>query len=134
MDTQMISPCGMNCALCLGHQREKNRCQGCRIESPNKRISCVKCSIVQCDKRNGKDADFCYVCDSFPCTRLKTLDKRYRTKYNMSMLENLENIKEHGIESFTENEKVRWSCETCGGLICVHRGYCLACDRQEQNG
>lgn len=25
----LIAPCGMNCALCIGYQRPKNRCPGC---------------------------------------------------------------------------------------------------------
>ena len=131
MDAFMIAPCGMNCCICLGHQRENRQCLGCRVDSPDKRVSCVKCSIVQCDNRNGKEADFCYMCDVYPCVRLKALDKRYRTKYEMSMLENLDYIKMHGIENFVENEKIRWACDTCGGLICVHRGYCFSCGKSE---
>ena len=130
MDVMMIAPCGMNCGLCIGHQREKRQCPGCRIESANKRKSCTKCSIVQCDKRKGKEADFCYVCDGFPCTRLKILDERYRTNYNMSMIENLEHINKQGIDAFVKSEKKRWACDTCGGIICVHRGYCLMCDEK----
>jgi len=26
----MIAPCGMNCEICIGHIREKNKCPGCR--------------------------------------------------------------------------------------------------------
>ncbi len=128
IDEKMIAPCGMNCGLCLAHQREKKQCLGCRVDSPNKRKSCTGCSIILCDKRRGKDADFCYVCDSFPCTRMKTLDKRYRTNYNMSMFENLHYIKGHGIDAFVENEKKRWACDVCGGARCVHRDYCLVCE------
>ena len=37
---------------------------------------------------------YCYECDGFPCARVKRLDKRYRTKYEMSMIENLEYIRD----------------------------------------
>ena len=37
---------------------------------------------------------------------------------------NIENI---GLELFVLNEKTRWYCPTCGGMICVHKGYCLRC-------
>ena len=131
MDAFMIAPCGMNCGLCLAHQREKNHCSGCRDDAREKSKYCAKCIIANCDKRVGKDADFCYVCEVYPCVRLKALDKRYRTNYEMSMLENLDYIKHHGIEHFVENEKLRWACETCGGLICVHRGYCFECGKGE---
>jgi len=130
IDENIIAPCGMNCSLCIGHQRKKNQCHGCRVDAPNKRKSCTHCSIVLCDKRKDKDTDFCYVCESYPCARLKTLDKRYREKYSMSMFENLDYIKENGISAFVENERKRWACETCGEVICVHRGHCLVCDEK----
>lgn len=128
IDENMIAPCGMNCGLCIAHQREKNQCPGCRSNSSDKRQSCQNCFVNQCGKREGKD-DFCYVCDILPCYRIKTLDKRYREKYNMSMIENLDYIKKHGTDAFVENEKKRWECSTCGGYICVHRGYCLNCSK-----
>ena len=130
MDSSMIAPCGMNCGICLGHLREKNQCQGCRTPRDVMMKTCRECSIVRCEKRIGKEADYCYLCDSFPCARLKALDKRYRTKYGMSMMENLEYIREHGIDTFVEKEKRRWRCDTCGGYICVHRGVLLGVRRK----
>ncbi len=50
-------------------------------------------------------AKYCFCCDSFPCVRLNHLDKRYRTKYGMSMIDNLENIRKFGIRHFIRNEK-----------------------------
>jgi len=66
-------------------------------------------------------------CEKFPCARLKNLDKRYRTKYKMSMLENLENIKKFEIKKFVKFEQKRWKCPKCGELLCVHRDSCLNC-------
>ncbi len=123
----LIAPCGMNCAICLGYQRDKNKCNGCRLPSEYKSNSCVKCIISNCEKLKKLDSGFCYDCPTYPCARLKQLDKRYRTKYNMSMLENLNNIKSLGLKKFTQNESARWRCEKCGGLICVHRKVCLKC-------
>ncbi len=128
----LTAPCGMNCALCMAYQRSKNHCPGCRGDDTLKSKYCVSCIIINCEKRKGKEADFCFVCDSFPCRRIKDLDKRYRTKYSMSMLENLEYIRRNGIDAFAANENERWKCESCGGLICVHRGYCFSCaDKKE---
>ena len=75
-----------------------------------------------------KGHSFCGDCDSFPCKRLKQLDKRYRTKYGMSMIENLEMIHEIGIVEFVTRETKRWTCPECGELICVHKPNCLVCD------
>jgi hypothetical protein len=47
------------------------------------------------------------------------------------MIENLENIEKSGIRAFIKNEKIRWRCSECGGIICVHRGSCSACGRDK---
>lgn len=70
-------------------------------------------------------------CETFPCARLKNLDKRYRTKYGMSMLENLENIIKFGINKFVKSEQKRWKCLKCGELFCVHRDTCLKCGEKK---
>lgn len=36
------------------------------------------------------------------------MDKRYRTKYHMSMIENLDYIKEFGMEKFLTKEGGKW--------------------------
>jgi hypothetical protein len=125
--TQLIAPCGMNCGICLGYLREKNKCQGCRMVYLNQPVTRTRCRIKNCQHFHNGKSRFCFDCESFPCARLKNLDKRYRTKYSMSMIENLENIEEVGIRQFVKNEKTRWACPECGGPICVHRGYCLNC-------
>jgi hypothetical protein len=65
----------------------------------------------------------------FPCARLKQLDKRYRTKYHMSMIDNLYFIRDKGMEAFLKEQEQRWACGKCGDhLVCCHNGLCLACD------
>jgi hypothetical protein len=125
----LIAPCGMNCGICMAHLREKNHCPGCRGSDVGKAASCVNCKIKNCKVLKEKKANFCFECKQIPCERLNHLDKRYRTKYNMSMLENLENIKKIGIRKFVRNEKIRWSCSECGGTINVHRKICSVCGK-----
>ena len=120
MKTTQIAPCGMNCGICMAFLREKHHCSGCR--SPG--WLHPACRIRTCADMGGK---FCFSCATFPCRRLKHLDKRYRTKYGMSMIENLEAIREHGIRKFVRTEKERWTCRTCGGTINVHRHCCSSC-------
>lgn len=119
----------MNCGICLAYLREKNRCPGCRGSDEDKPNSCVRCRIKTCRTLRREKAKFCIQCIDSPCDRLKSLDKRYRLKYHMSMIENLKYIKELGIRKFLQKEKTRWACEKCGGTICVHRGYCLNCKK-----
>lgn len=119
-----IAPCGMNCSLCLAYQREKNRCAGCNTITEKKVSHLSTCKIRNCEEMPG--SGFCYSCTEFPCKGLKQLDKRYRTKYGMSMIENLEQIKANGIEAFSKQELKKWACK-CGALLCVHRPLCLKC-------
>lgn len=111
----------------MAYLREKNKCPGCRGADINKPVTQVKCKLKTCEILMQNKLTFCSGCEIFPCKNLKNLDKRYRTKYNMSMLENLENIKKFGIEEFLKNEKIRWTCAGCGGTICVHKGSCSNC-------
>jgi len=130
MNLKLIAPCGMNCGICLGFLRDKNKCLGCRGTDKNKPNGCRKCIIKNCEKLKRRGGKFCFVCEDSPCMRLKNLDKRYRTKYGMSMLENLANIKKYGIRKFVKNEESRWKCVHCGGTICVHRWVCLSCGKK----
>ena len=130
--TLLIAPCGMNCSICTAYLREKNKCPGCREIDINKPITRVECKIKKCEFFQNEGMRFCFQCDTFPCDRLKHLDRRYRTKYGMSMVENLENIRKVGIQQFIADEKARWACPTCGGTICVHKRYCYSCRKKEQ--
>jgi len=124
--TTLIAPCGMNCRLCRAFGRNKRACPGCRGDDSVKSKACATCRIKNCEKIVQGRLRYCFSCDSFPCARLNHLDKRYRTKYGMSMIDNLENIRKFGIKHFIMNEKERWTCLECGEIICVHRSQCLS--------
>ena len=127
LSAELIAPCGMNCALCMAYQRKKNHCNGCNLDNTNKPKSCVRCIIVNCELRKQTASGFCYDCPKYPCARMKQLDKRYRTKYRMSMLSNLDFIKTRGMDAFLNLEYQRWTCSTCGELVSVHRENCQHC-------
>lgn len=123
----IIAPCGMNCGVCMAYLRKKNRCTGCRGSIEGKSKTIINCKIKNCEKLN---AQFCYSCSDFPCKLIKHIDKRYRARYHMSMIENLQNIQRLGLPQFVLNEKSRWTCRSCGGTICVHKGCCSSCDEK----
>jgi hypothetical protein len=123
----LIAPCGMNCGICSGYLLSMNPCPGCRGDVRVKSDWVRKCNMANCEERTGK---YCFQCDEYPCKRVRHIDKRYRTKYHMSMLENLDYIKEHGINEFVRNEKERWACSSCGGMICCHKGHCVECGEE----
>lgn len=134
MDSQLIAPCGMNCSLCINYQfRDKDLnkkgfhrtyCPGCIPRGKH-------CTYMgkQCSSMATGEFRFCFECPQFPCKSLKNLDKRYRTKYHMSMLKNLEFIKTWGITRFLKSEETKWTCPTCGDVVCCHNGLCLNCQQ-----
>lgn len=119
----------MDCGLCLAHLREKNRCAGCNGDDAAKPRHCVTCRIKTCEGMAGSTLGLCYECAKFPCARLRRLDARYRAKYGMSMVENLEYIREHGLERFIALEQTRRACPQSGSVLCMHSEACLFCGR-----
>lgn len=133
MEEKLIAPCGMNCSLCVSYQSMKydlkkqgfhrKYCPGCIPRGKNCTHMGDRCEIL------GKGrVRFCFECREFPCKRLKALDKRYLTKYHMSMIENLKSIQKNGIDTFLEKEAEKWSCPKCGEPRCCHNGLCMKCD------
>ncbi|HCF51171.1 MAG TPA: hypothetical protein DER60_12870, partial [Syntrophomonas sp.] len=110
MEERLIAPCGMNCALCVNYLALKNDlkkqgfkkayCAGCLPRGKNCIFMKKHCELL------GKGrVKFCFECGDYPCRRLKSLDKRYRSKYHMSMVENLEQIKEQGMKKFLAKQR-----------------------------
>jgi hypothetical protein len=132
MEEILIAPCGMNCALCGNYQSmqfdlkkvgiQKRYCAGCRPRGNNCAFMKKNCALIG----QGK-IQYCYECADFPCRRLKNLDKRYRTKYNMSMIENLVFIKEKGMVKFLKKEEKKWQCPECGATVSCHGAICYSC-------
>ena len=128
---ELIAPCGMNCALCshyLAYLKQKDgphrmvECTGCRTAA-------VRCAIKKnCERFRQGDINLCSDCEQFPCSRVKHIDKRYRTRYNYSMIETLEAVSTEGIQVLLAAHRARYRCPRCGGVICIHNGKCYACD------
>jgi hypothetical protein len=127
--SNLIASCGMNCGICMAFLREKNHCPGCRATSGIIKKSILNCRIKNCDERQKSKSDFCFNCVNYPCEKIKHLDKRYRTKYGMSMIDNLNKIKDFGLAKFVKSEKTRWACSACGNQICVHNKKCYFCEK-----
>jgi len=131
--TELVAPCGMDCSTCSaylaflnGIPRKRGRishCRGCRPR--NKQCAYLK---GQCDLLPRNKIEFCFQCGRYPCERLRHLDQRYRASYGVSPIQNLEEIRARGIETFIRNQQKRHGCATCGGMISVHNKKCFVCD------
>jgi hypothetical protein len=134
INAEFIAPCGMNCGICSGHLRDKKSCPGCRGNALEQPVYCASCRIRNCAEFKDGQKSFCFECASFPCLRLRQLDKRYRLRYGMSMLENLKMLKTVGLPAFVQQEQTRWACPQCDGIICVHKGTCVKCGSKRADG
>jgi ubiquitin C-terminal hydrolase len=87
------------------------------------------CAFVKkrCDLYLNNKVTSCTECEQTPCESLQKLSKRYETRYHMSMVKNLQCIKEYGMDKFLESEQEKWRCPECGGVICCHNGVCYSC-------
>jgi catechol 2,3-dioxygenase-like lactoylglutathione lyase family enzyme len=127
----LIAACGMNCRICIGYfgytvsgKKRKMKCIGCKPR--NKSCAFLK---KYCKKLTKKEVNYCYECSDFPCYHLENLDKLYRKRYNMSMIENLEYIRDKGMGKFLGHQQTKYQCPKCGGVICVHNDICYACEK-----
>jgi len=132
--SELIAPCGMNCGICVAFfgytlkgEKRKHRCNTCRSRES-------QCAFIkeECGKLATKQIEYCFECTDFQCENLRTLDRRYRNKYGMSMIENLSYIQVNGIEQFLKKEQERWKCPNCGGIICVHNKTCYSCNQTRE--
>lgn len=105
----------MDCGICGAYLRRNNPCRGCNrigADAPRTRAGC---RIRKCAERRGR---FCFDCAQYPCARLSNLDKRYRKRYGMSEIENLEFIRDRGVNEFVRSERKKWQSDK--GVFCVH--------------
>lgn len=123
----MLAPCGITCAVCYVHLRQKKPCFGCRGLDASKPEHCRKCKIKDC--ATGQGIDFCFECSTFPCATIKRLDKSYRQRYQVSLIENGIRAKTVGIEQHLLEEKEKWTCVQCGGVISLHDRACSECEK-----
>jgi hypothetical protein len=136
IDPELISPCGMNCAICASYLARKNDvktkgvrmpyCVGCRPRNKN-------CAFLKkrCIKLSSGEVNFCFECENFPCENLTTIDERYRSRHRMSMIENLIFIKEKTMEKTLEEQQKTWKCIDSGELISCHDGLCYSCELEK---
>ena len=129
MESELIAPCGMNCSICVAYfgynmngTRRKITCPGCIPR--NKSCAFLK---KYCKLLAKNQVRFCSECGDFPCEHLMKLDKKYRERYNMSMIENLNFIKNNGMKKFLKQQAEKYKCPECGEAICVHNERCYTC-------
>ncbi len=136
---ELVAPCGINCGLCRaylaysrGVPREKGKvthCSGCRVRNRN-------CAFLKrdCEKLRKGKVGFCFECADMPCENLRRLDDKYRKRYGMSPVENLQEIKDVDLDEFLLRQRNRYGCPNCGDVVSVHDGICYRCLAEQKKG
>ena len=124
----MFAPCGMNCMVCYKHCtvcKSVRPCAGCLSGDEGKPRHCRACAIRDCCREKG--LRYCLECTAVPCRRLNRLEKSYRTRYDASLLSNSRAVLTRGLAVFLENERQKYTCSVCGGIVSLHDGVCGTC-------
>jgi len=132
---KLVGICGIYCGTCpiyLAHREsdiecldeisnargiplDKIQCDGClsdRVFPP-----CVECShgFRQCAKE--KQVTWCFQCNEFPCQRLANFRDIHVVNgisHHAHIIENLQSMKEHGIEQWVGGQEKAGVCSKCG--------------------
>jgi len=107
----IIAVCGLDCGLCPRFYTVGNsRCPGCA--GPHFFAKHPSCSFITCCVKKNH-LEVCAECSTFPCSKFKS-DEEYKKLKGLpsyppykKILPNLIFVKEHGIEKFVEQQKVR---------------------------
>lgn len=101
---------------------------GCRGQDESKPEHCRVCKIKDCV--TSRSVGFCFECSSFPCTTIKRLDKSYRQRYQVSLIDNAMRIQAVGTKRYLLEEREKWTCRHCGGVISLHDRACSECGNE----
>jgi hypothetical protein len=111
----------------MNGKKRKHTCTSCRVYDKN-------CAFLKrdCELLREGSVQYCYQCDDFPCGNLERLEKRYRKKYDTSLIGNLLEIRDNGVELFIKGQLEQYNCPECGEIICLHTNKCYNCGYKEK--
>ena len=122
IDSKLLAPCGVNCISC---ERFQNPCAGCLIGDDGNNKAILKCKIKTCF--DSKKFSYCSRCSEFPCPLMKKHSKKYVKRYGLNTLESAKRIKHTGIGKIMVQDKEKWMCPQCGGVIHFQTKKCGEC-------
>jgi hypothetical protein len=128
---KLVARCGLWCGACRAYlllkkdlfeeKGYKRGCNGCWVQNKNCAFLRKKCPYL------GKTIDFCFECDLMPCEALEKLNEGYKKRYRVNLIENLNRMKEIGLDKWISEQEKLYQCPECGGEICVHDFECFDC-------
>lgn len=147
-DARVVGICGLYCGTCpsyLAPRRgdleplreravdwglavEEVTCDGCMSELVAKPCRTCVPGFRQCAREHS--VTWCFECGEFPCDRLD----RFRgahvvdgVSHHEHVIDDLEYMKTHGIDSWLANQRQSARCGTCGTTNYWHARTCAGC-------
>ena len=117
--------CGLFCGTC---QMFPEYCDGClsdRVFS-----YCVQCRHGFRDCAKEHQVTWCWECTAFPCERLEGFSKEHIVNgicHHEHVIEDLQYMKEHGVEAWVQMQEQTHRCSTCGTLMHWFEPNCQKC-------
>lgn len=127
--------CGLYCGACIGlilHEKEAGDqsvqhldkdeedtpCGGCRLPEM------AKCEIIECNLAHGTEC--CAFCNEYPCAMIISFKDEW--EHHHDVLDNLDRIKEVGVEKWLEEQRKFWQCGKCGSRTKWYQKICTVCN------
>ena len=126
LDEKLLAPCGINCLVCYRYcAGARKPCPGCRYDGEGKPEHCRRCHIRDCAREKG--VEHCFLCAEYPCRRLRSMERSYRTRYAFHLTADERFALEHGAQDLAALHGERYRCPECGGVISLHDRICSDC-------
>lgn len=119
--------CGLFCGTC---QAFPQHCGGCLSD----RVAdhCIKCSHGFRDCAKAHRVTWCWQCETFPCQRLEQFSKEHIVNgicHHAHIIEDLQFMKEHGVEMWVTQQVQQHTCPSCNHLIVWFEQSCPNCKK-----
>lgn len=133
------APCGLYCGACgtvladkngsvealaeeWGMQPDQLVCHGCKTVTTA--VFCRDCRFRDCVSSKG--IDYCFQCDEFPCGDLLSF-RNDQASHHSVVLQNSKRMLDIGVDRWLEEQRVRWSCPSCGASFSWYDTACKSC-------
>ena len=112
---QTAAICGLFCGTCPFYPEQ---CHGCLSEKLT--AHCVHCQNGFRKCASEHKVTRCFECEEFPCERLESFRKEHWENgigHHTMVIEDLQYMKEFGIDTWVEKKTIDNTCPHCGKII-----------------
>ncbi len=133
--------CGLYCGACCSmiiHEKQAGEESALQMETPQGEQPCAgcdapyqqNCEFIVCNKNHGTES--CAFCPEYPCERIIAFSHE-EWEHHEVVLNNLNRIKEVGIEQWLQEQKEYWKCPSCGFRTQWYQKQCPHCNAEITN-